>query len=270
VLAALGLRPRRALSQSFLTDRARLERIAAAAVPDAAWSAIEIGPGTGALTEPLAARAGRLMAIEADGALAAALAARFAGRPHVRIEHADARRFDFGAPGMPRPLVVAGNIPYHLSGLLLRVVLEADPRPERVVFTVQDEVADRLVAPPGGREYGALTVLCGAGWKPRRLFRIPRGCFHPVPKVDSAAVSFEPREPPACARPLLPRFRAVVIGAFAHRRQTLRNALAHAGYARDAVDGLATVPGVRLDRRPEEHDVAAFVALAAALPGRGG
>ncbi|MBI5487056.1 MAG: hypothetical protein HY905_06965 [Deltaproteobacteria bacterium] len=291
------------MSQSFLTDRARLERIAEAAVPGEGWSVVEIGPGTGALTEPLARRAARLLALEADGALAVATAASFADRPHVRIEHADALAFDFGAaaaggagtavsevgaasaaPPLPgaasggvgagsgawvltRPLAVVGNIPYHLTGLILRAALDADPRPDRVVFLVQREVADRLIAPPGGREYGALTVLVGVSWSVRRLFKVPAGAFHPPPKVDSAVVLFEPLEPPACPPALRPAFRRIVMAAFSHRRQTLRNALRHGGLSEAELAAVSAAPGVRFDRRPEEHPTAAFVEMARAIGG---
>ncbi len=264
VLRALGLRPRRSLSQSFLTDPARLDRIAAAAVPGPGWSAIEIGPGTGALTAALARRADRVVAVEADRALAEATAAAFADRPHVRIEAGDARELDFSGPGLPRPLAVAGNIPYHLTGLLVRRVLDAQPPPDRVVLMVQAEVAERLVASPGGRDYGALTVLVTAAWSVRRLFRVPRGAFHPPPRVDSAVVSFEPLATPRCPPALRPGFRRVVLAAFSHRRQVLRNALRHGGFPEELLARFAALPEVRLDRRPEEHAVEAFVALAAA------
>jgi 16S rRNA (adenine1518-N6/adenine1519-N6)-dimethyltransferase len=183
----------------------------------------------------------------------------------VRIEHVDAREFDFGVALSPRPVSVAGNIPYHLTGLLLRSVLEAEPGPDRVVFLVQREVAERLTASPGGREYGALTVLCGAAWTVRRLFRVPAGAFHPRPRVDSAVVLFEPLDPPACPRALRAAFRRVVLAAFGHRRQTLRNALRHGGFSDVELARLADRPLVRLDRRPEEHPVAAFVELAQAV-----
>jgi len=144
----------------------------------------------------------------------------------------------------------------------LRAVLDAEPRPDRVVFLVQREVADRLAAGPGGREYGALTVMVGVAWSVRRLFKVPAGAFHPPPKVDSAVVLFEPLEPPLCPPSLRPAFRRVVMAAFSHRRQTLRNALRHGGLSEAELAGVATAPGVRLDRRPEEHPVAAFVEMA--------
>jgi len=265
VLRSLGLRPRRTLSQSFLTDRKRIARIAEAAVPDSGWSVVEIGPGTGALTAELARRAARVLALEADPHLAAATAAAFADRPHVRIRCDDARNLDFTRLDLPRPLAVAGNLPYHLTGLLLRTTLEADPLPDRVVFLVQLEVADRLVAEPGSRDYGALTVLCAATWTARKLFRVPAGAFHPPPKVDSAVVLFEPRPEPVCPPRLRAAFRRVVRAAFGHRRQALRNALRHGGLSPDEIARLDNLPGVRLDRRPEQHPVEAFVAAAAAL-----
>ena len=265
VLRSLGLRPRRSLSQSFLNDRGKLERIASAAVPDPAWSVVEIGPGTGALTVELARRAVRVLAVEADPVLAAATAAAFADQPHVEIRHGDARDLDFGALGLPRPLAVAGNIPYHLTGLLVRAALDANPPPDRVVFLVQLEVAERLVAVPGNRDYGALTVLCTAAWTARKLLRVPRGAFHPPPKVDSAVVLFEPRPEPLCPPTLRPAFRRAVMAAFGHRRQTLRNALRHGGLAPEELARLDGLPAVRLDHRPEQHPVEAFVAIARAL-----
>ncbi|MBN1772013.1 MAG: ribosomal RNA small subunit methyltransferase A [Deltaproteobacteria bacterium] len=268
VLRSLGLRPRRSLSQSFLTDRGKLERIAAAAVPDGSWSVVEIGPGTGALTAELARRAARVLAVEADPDLAAAAAAAFSDRPHVEIRHGDARNLDLATLDLPRPLAVAGNIPYHLTGLLLRAALDADPPPDRVVFLVQLEVAARLVAAPGNRDYGALTVLCAAGWTARKLLRVPAGAFHPPPKVDSAVVLFERRAAPLCPPALRPAFRRVVLAAFGHRRQTLRNALRHGGLAPEELARLVDLPGVRLDHRPEQHPPEAFVTVAEALDRR--
>lgn len=265
VLRSLGLRPRRALSQSFLTDRGKLARIAEAAVPDGAWSVLEIGPGTGALTAELARRAARVLAVEADPNLAGAAATALADRPNVEIRCGDARQLDVARLDLPRPLAVTGNIPYHLTGLLLRNTLEADPPPDRVVFLLQLEVADRLVAAPGARDYGALTVLSAAAWTARRLLRVPAGAFHPPPKVESAVVLLEPRTKPLCPAPLRPAFRRVVLAAFGHRRQTLRNALRHGGLSPDQLARLQHRPDVHLDRRPEEHPVEAFVAIAAAL-----
>jgi 16S rRNA (adenine1518-N6/adenine1519-N6)-dimethyltransferase len=264
-LRALGRRPRRALSQSFLVDPSKPPRIAAETIPDPSWSVLEIGPGTGVLTAPLAERARAVLAVEADPDLAAATAAAFADRPHVRIVHGDARETDFGRLPLERPFAVAGNIPYHLTGLLLQRVLDADPPPDRAVFTVQDEVARRIVAPPGSRDYGALTILVAAAWHARRAFRIPAGCFHPVPKVDSACVVFEPRTPPLRPRTAAGPFRTLVLGVFSHRRKTLRNALLAAGLDRDDLERLAGLPDVRLERRPEQHAPQAFAAIAERL-----
>ncbi len=264
-LAASGLRPRRSLGQSFLVDRRALDRIAGIAVPDDSWSVVEIGAGTGALTLELAARAANVVAVEVDRALAELTARLFAGSETVSIVNEDARRLDLVALAPRRPVVVAGNIPYHLTGILLEQILESVPSPDRVVLTVQAEVAERIAVGPGSRAYGALSVLTANAWRARRMFRIGRGAFHPPPEVDSAVVLLEPREAPLCPAPLRDAFRRLVIGVFSHRRKTLRNALACAGFPADRIDATAALPGVRLGDRPERHGVEAFVDLARAL-----
>jgi 16S rRNA (adenine1518-N6/adenine1519-N6)-dimethyltransferase len=264
----------RALGQHFLGDQAVARRIVDLAAPTARDLVIEIGPGRGALTALLAERAGRLIALEIDGALAAALRARFAGAPHVEIRDADARSADYAALAASRPpggrALAVGNLPYSAAKPILQALVEAGPALDEMVLMVQKEVAERLAAAPGGRDYGALSVLTQASCEVRLAFAVPPGAFRPPPRVESAVAHLKARaEPPVpVADPAC--FRRVVRAAFAQRRKTLANALA-AGLALPAAGARALIAATGLDpgRRAETLTLAEFARLAAAVGGPG-
>lgn len=221
------------LGQHFLTRESILERIAAAVCPDPEPLVIEIGPGRGALTAHLAARAGRLIAIELDAALAEGLRARFAGRRHFEVIQADVLEVDLAQWG---PAVVAGNLPYYITSPILDHVLGMTPDLVRAVFLMQKEVADRLSAAPGSRDYGYLTVRTAFHASARTLFSVPASAFSPPPKVESAVVELVPRAPDED----LPvdngaKFLEFVGRCFRQKRKTIRNNLAGA-FPREAVD----------------------------------
>ena len=183
---------------------------------------LEIGPGRGALTDILVERAGRLIAIEYDRALAELLRQRYARRSNVLIAEADVLSVSLGelAAG---PFVLVGNVPYYITTPILFHAL-VPPRAERSVYLVQREVADRLCAAPGTKEYGALTVNVAAVAKAETLFAVPASAFAPPPKVESAVVRITPLSQPL----LLPGeerpFRLLVQGAFGMRAQRNRHA----------------------------------------------
>ena len=185
-------RPKRRLGQHFLTDPRILGRIADALDAGPADTVLEIGPGPGGLTAQLAARAGRLVAIEKDRDLVPGLVRRF---PGATIVEGDALEVDWHALAGPR-FLVAGNIPYNITSPLIDKALEPPP-PARIVFLVQKEVADRLTSGAGTRAYGALSVGVQAVARAERLFTVPAGAFHPRPKVDSAVVRLVPLHRPA-------------------------------------------------------------------------
>ena len=227
LLGGLGLRPRKGLGQHFLVASGVLERIAAAADIRPADTVVEVGPGLGALTEVLARRARRVVALELDAALCQALQAHFADRPHVRIVHADALSADIDAlvPG-GEPYKMVANLPYYAATAIIRRFLEAARKPTVVVATVQREVAQGMAAPEGKR--GLLGVATQFYGTPRVAFAVRPGSFHPPPKVTSAVVRIDVHPSPPVAVPSEAAFFALARAAFAAPRKQLRGGLAHA------------------------------------------
>lgn len=224
--------PRR-LGQHFLHSQSILERIAAAACPPGCPLAIEIGPGRGALTAPLLARAQHLVAIEVDPPLAAALRERYSAEPRLTVVQGDILGVDLAQ--WPAP-VIAGNLPYYITSPILEKVLPLPPPFEQAVFLIQKEVALRLVAGPGSRDYGYLSVFTQLYSRPELLFTVPPGAFQPPPKVDSAVVRLH-RDADAAARwGVSPGpFLKFVSACFAQKRKMLRNNLAGV-YGREVID----------------------------------
>jgi len=261
----------RALGQHFLRDRTVVDRVLELVAPTARDLVVEIGPGRGALTESLAARAGRLLALEIDGGLAAALQARFADAPSVEILQADARRFDYAGLRARRPdpegrVLVAGNLPYSVGKPILAALVESGAAIDEMTLMLQKEVADRVAAPPGSKTYGALSVLAQAAAAVRLAFPVPPGAFSPPPQVDSAVLHLRPHREPPVPLPDPRRFAAVVRAAFGQRRKSLANALAAglavpAETARDRCQAAGIDPG----RRAETLSLAEFAHLALAF-----
>jgi 16S rRNA (adenine1518-N6/adenine1519-N6)-dimethyltransferase len=245
--------PHPKLGQHFLIKGSILERIAAAACPTPEALVIEIGPGRGALTEKLLKRSARVVAIEIDPYLADHLANRFAGDSRLEIVRANVLDVDLAQWG---PVAIAGNLPYYITSPILEKTLRLPF--SRAVFLVQKEVAERMAAQPGSRDYGYLTVQTALFAKVRLLFGVPPGAFHPPPKVDSAVVLLEPR-PMNSAISDVDDFLRFVGCCFHYKRKTLRNNLA-ATYG-DAVDSW---PEARL--RAEQITLEQFVEMYQRLP----
>ena len=266
LLARHGLAARRSLGQNFLVDPRRAEKLVTLAGVEAGDAVIEIGTGLGILTRALAARGARVTTIEVDAGLVAALRAESLLPEGVRLLEGDALELDLAlllreqAP----PRRVVANLPYSVAAPLLRRLLDlADLLCDWSVM-LQSDVAARLLAPPGTREYGSLSVLHRLVVETRRCDELAPGCFHPVPKVRSAFVRMLPRRPPPLAPGELRRIEALVRAAFGTRRKTLANALRAAGLA-DAPERLARAgfdPRVRAEALAPE----AFCRLARALP----
>jgi len=208
----------RRLGQHFLVRKEILERIAEAACPNPTAIVIEIGPGRGALTSHLLARAARVIAIEIDHDLAEYLRQRFAGDARLEVIEADVLAVDLAQWG---PVPIAGNLPYYIASPILERALRL--RPPRAVFLLQKEVARRLVAQPGSRDYGYLTVATALFATAKLLCEVPPSAFRPPPKVDSAVVQFSPCAP---AMPDPEAFLQFVAQCFRHKRKTIRNNLA--------------------------------------------
>ncbi len=267
----------RALGQHFLRDRAVVDRILELVRPTARDLVVEIGPGRGALTDALAARAGRLLALEIDAALAATLQERFAGAGSVEIRQADARLFDYAglravAPDPAGRVLVVGNLPYSVGKPILAALVESGGAIDEMALMLQKEVAERVAAQPGSKTYGALSVLTQVSAAVRLAFSVPPGAFSPPPQVDSAVLYLRLlREPPVpVADPA--RFGAVVRAAFSQRRKSLANALA-AGLAVSAESARRQTAAAGIDpgRRAETLSLAEFARLAAQIaePGPG-
>jgi 16S rRNA (adenine1518-N6/adenine1519-N6)-dimethyltransferase len=268
-LARLGLSAKKHFGQNFLADARIAARIAELATPAAAGTVVEIGAGLGALTRPLLARAGHVVAIERDRDMVPALRAEFAGEiaaDRLSLIEADAKQADLAAllASGPEPRVLAGNLPYQITGPLLQRAVAIGEHLSRVVFLVQLEVADRLVAAPSTARYGALSVFVQARYAVRREFIVRRGAFFPQPGVDSAVVLLEPHTPPAARE--TEAFRSLVKGAFGQRRKKLRNAWAGVlGASNEELASAAVRAGIDLNLRGETLDVHAFSRMAEEL-----
>jgi 16S rRNA (adenine1518-N6/adenine1519-N6)-dimethyltransferase len=256
---------RRALGQHFLHDAGIARAIVDLVAPTASDLVVEIGPGAGALTGLLAERAGRVVALEIDRALGAALRTRL---PSVEVLDADARTWDYAglAPPAGGRVLIVGNLPYSVGKPILAALIEARAAIDEMALMLQREVAERVAAPPGGKAYGSLSVFVQLHCDVRVALRAPPGAFRPAPKVESAVLHLrvlrQPRVPLADAR----RFERVVRAAFAQRRKTLANALgAGLGLPLELVRRAAAAAGVDPTRRAETLTIPEFAELTARL-----
>lgn len=238
------------LGQHFLFQRSILDRIAGAACGAGCRLCIEIGPGPGGLTASLLERSQRLIAIEIDSALAATLRQKYAAEPRFTLLEQDVLTADLSAWG---PAVVCGNLPYYITSPIIEKVLSLGPLLQTAVFLVQKEVADRIVAAPGARDYGYFSVAVQARAVVERLFIVKPSSFKPPPKVDSAVIRLTPRPHPEVSDiPAFLRFSAL---CFRHKRKTLLNNL-RAAYPSSR---LAATPGLTL--RAEQLGIPELAAL---------
>jgi 16S rRNA (adenine1518-N6/adenine1519-N6)-dimethyltransferase len=250
-------RAKRRLGQHFLSDPRLLARIADALEASHQDTVLEIGPGPGGLTAALVQRTGRVVAIEKDRELIPGLRQRF---PQVEIIQADALEVDWHAL-VPGPFLVTGNIPYNITSPLIDKAL-LPPRPGRVVFLVQKEVADRVTAAAGTSAYGALSVGVQVVAKAERLFTVPAGSFHPRPKVDSAVLRLTPSAEPLIGDSERESFRATVVGLFGFRRkQMLRSVRELTGWETDRVRETLRDAGIAETVRAEVLSPETFVRL---------
>jgi 16S rRNA (adenine1518-N6/adenine1519-N6)-dimethyltransferase len=254
-------RPRKRFGQHFL-EPAWVAKLVDVVRPSPDDTFLEIGPGRGALTRALAPRVGRIVAVEIDRDLAAALPREV--QAHVRVVQGDFLDVDLDdlLAGEAKPLRVIGNLPYNVSSPILFTLLSAHDEGRRfrdATLMLQREVADRLVAAPGTSEYGALAIQVALHADVERLLVLPPGAFRPPPKVTSAVVRLSFR-PPAVDVGDPVRFERLVRGAFSQRRKTMANAL------RPHLDGtdpatLLRAVGIDPQRRPETLTVAEFARL---------
>jgi len=257
VLRRHGLRPRKSLGQNFLVNPGALRRIADAADLSHDDVVIEVGPGTGALTRELLARAGFVIAVEKDEALAEALEREFAGEPRLFIVQMDALDLDphvlLGGAGRDRnlPYKVVANLPYYVAMPILRRFLEAPLQPRLLVLLLQREVAQSICAKPG--DMSLLSVAMQLYAEPKMIGVVKPGSFYPPPKVDSAIVRLDVRaEPAVVSRDETEAFLEVVRAGFSAPRKQLANPLAHGlGLSREQTLEILNAAGIDARRRAE-------------------
>lgn len=253
-----GVRPRKGLGQHFLVSRTHLARIVAAAEIGPEDTVLEVGPGLGVLTDSLAARANRVVAVEIDPSMRAILAKTLRGHENVEVVPADILKADpaalIDAPsqasGRLAHYKVVANLPYNITSAVLRHLLEARVQPERAVVMVQREVADRITAGPGDMSILAVSVQFYAA--PAQVTTVPAGAFYPRPKVDSAVLRLDVYDEPPVQVSDAKLFFRVVRAGFGQKRKQLRNSLA-AGLAvsRDDAGQVLVAAGIDPSRRAQ-------------------
>jgi len=246
--------PRKRFGQHFLHDRQVLENIVTAIHPQKEDNMVEIGPGKGALTFPLAEHLNQLAVVELDRDLISQL--ETSGKS-LTIHNADALKFDFALLAeKPHSLRVVGNLPYNISTPLIFHLLKQAEKIKDMHFLLQKEVVDRLAANPGGKVFGRLSVMVQYDCKVEKLFTVSPGAFSPPPKVNSALIRLTPwLEPPAKTNNYQ-QFSRIVKTAFSQRRKTLRRSLKGLIHERQFIDA-----EIDSGLRPEQISVADFVSL---------
>jgi 16S rRNA (adenine1518-N6/adenine1519-N6)-dimethyltransferase len=255
------LSPRKSLGQNFLRDDNILRKIVDAVGPMPGELVLEIGPGPGALTKPLVGSGARIVAVEVDPRAVQLLTETFGER--LQLIHADVRTVELASltSANERTLRVVGNIPYYLTSEILFWIIDQRKTVTEATLMVQLEVARRLVAGPGTKEYGILSVFMKHYTECRMLFKVSRNCFFPRPDVDSAVIQMRMRTDLPAIDDV--QFRTVVRSTFGNRRKTLRNGLKSAGWT----DAQLDATGFDLTQRPEELTAEEFVRLSTILPG---
>ena len=232
-LRRYGLHARKQLGQSFLVDPGALEQIAATAEIDRSDTVLEIGAGLGHLTRYLARAAGKVLAVEIDARLLPPLRDVTDVYANVEVVQGDILELSPANLGLQSGYLLVANIPYYITSAVVRHVLESEPKPRRIVLTLQAEVAERICAGPGDLSLLALSVQVYG--RPSLRARIPAAAFHPVPKVDSATLSVDVYLKPLIAAALLPMFFRLIKAGFHQKRKMLHNSLA-AGLGRKPAD----------------------------------
>ena len=223
ILSEKGIRLTKSLGQNFLFDANQLRRIVALADLNTRDKVLEVGPGLGPLTELLVAEAGEVLAIEKDARLVQLLQERFSNlRPErLRLVHDDALGFLKGEERHWSEWKLVSNLPYSIASPLLVELALKMCGPQCIVVTLQAEVANRLAASPGTRDYGVLTLLVQLNYEPRDSFKIPASCFFPEPEIDSMCVCLVRRQSALLSEDLVQPFRAIVKRSFSQRRKMM-------------------------------------------------
>lgn len=259
-MMAFPPRPKKRLSQHFLVDHNIVRKIVAAVALQREDTVLEIGPGRGILTRALCEKAGHVIAIELDRSLGETLEAALAGIDNLELQFGDALAFPYDT--VPHGTVVVANLPYAISTPLLFQLLSAHARIDRMVLMLQTEVARRLVARPGTKDYGILSIMTQYRAVPSLAFHVSAGCFRPKPTVSSTVVVLPVRRAPLVSVVNEPMFIRTVRAAFAHRRKTLVNSLRDEGFSSEQIMPALEAAGIEPTRRAESLVIEQFAALA--------
>ena len=260
-----GIHPKRALGQNFLHDPGALHKIVAAAELAPDETVLEVGAGTGTLTQVLMGAAAQVIAVETDGRLLPLLRAGLPDTPQLRILHANILELDLVDLLAPRPWVSVANLPYYITSAILRHLLECAHKPRRLVLTVQQEVGERMVARPGAMSLLAVSVQFYG--RPRIVSRLKPAAFWPRPDVDSAVVRIDLQGRPELAVPDEASFFRVVRAGFSQRRKQLRNALGNGlGLSSAAAAGLLNAADIDPQRRAQTLALRSGPRSAASMP----
>jgi 16S rRNA (adenine1518-N6/adenine1519-N6)-dimethyltransferase len=271
ILKKYGIQPTRSLGQSFLIDNNITAKIVDSAGIERSETVVEIGAGPGMMTRRIADKAGRVIALEIDSRIVEVLRHELGTRPNVHIIEADVLDFDFSSVVKDEDRIkVIGNIPYNISSQILFRLIEYRHVISSVTLMFQREVAERIMAPPGSREYGILSVMTVMYMIPSKVTTVPASCFYPKPRVESMVLTMDVRERPLCEACNYDIFRKVVRSAFAKRRKTLINSLKESPFIRDLDIDLASILGglgINPTRRGETLTVEEFARLSRAIEG---
>lgn len=270
LLRKYGIRPRKRLGQCFLCDPNILEKIVRIAGVRDTDTVVEIGSGIGVLTAMIARTARRVVALELDRLLVGVLQQELGGFENVEIVHTDVLQFDFSSVcahpmGESRKgrIKVIGNVPYNLSSQIVLRLLEYRRCLDRVVLMLQREVAERLAAPPGTKDYGPLSIYVALFTEPTLEHKVPAGCFYPRPDVESRVIRLDFRDEPLCRVDDMDFFRSLVRASFSKRRKTLLNNLKSSPipFTVDQISAALSALGIDGVRRAETLSVREFAAL---------
>lgn len=251
-------RARKRFGQNFLQDEAVIEAIIEAISPETGQHLVEIGPGRGALTEPLLSRCDKLDVIELDRDLVPLLRSKLAKHQHLQVHEADALRFDYHTlQQTDEPLRVIGNLPYNITTPLLFHLLEQADCIDDMCFMLQREVVERICATPGNKQYGRLSIMLQHQCYAELMFIVPPEAFDPAPKVESAIVYLQPLKKRVGGEVDLEVLNKIVTQAFSQRRKTISNTL-----KKLISEQMLLEAGIDPAQRPETISVEQYVALA--------
>ncbi len=262
ILRAFDLHASRRLGQNFLISPGVVRAVVEAAEIGNGDRVLEIGPGIGTLTQGLLEAGAEVTAVELDKKLPAILAETLRGYEDLKVVQGDILKTDIPTLMGDQPFKVAANLPYYITTPILLSLLEQSLPITHIVTMVQKEVAERMTASPGGKDYGALSVAVQYHTDPEIVLDVPPSCFFPAPEVDSAVIACAVRKTPAVAVQDEKLFFRVVKASFGQRRKTLSNALKPLGFSKEQIEGALLSAGIDSTRRGETLSLAEFAAIA--------